>query len=129
MGNIETTVDLEKNLTVNTAIGRITAEDILNTAKTYLSQGATRLVLWDFTHADGSAISGDALMRLHEDAKIFIQTTEERRIAIVINRDLGFGLARVAEAYKEISGIKSRYHITRSVEDAMEWLTGDSSPD
>lgn len=127
MGKIETKVDMEKDMTVNTAVGRISAEDILDAIKTYLRQGPTRRVLWNFLDADGSAISGDALMKLHEDAKRVIRSDDERKIAMVVSRDLGFGLARMSEIYKEISGINSRYHITRSVEEAMAWLTGQTS--
>jgi hypothetical protein len=43
-------------------------------------------------------------------------------IAIVILRELGYGLSRQSEIYAVISGIQAKYHIMRTLEEAMTWL-------
>ena len=122
MGEIETVVDAGKDLTLVTARGKITVEDLIKTAERYLSDTPTRKVLWHCLEADASEITGPEFERFQQTVSGLSGASSKRRIAIVVSRELGYGLSRLCEAYAEISGVRAEYYVTYMLEEAMAWL-------
>jgi hypothetical protein len=122
MGEIHTVVDQTNDLTTNTAYGPISIDDIIAAIKAYLTGEATGKVLWNFTQADGAAIVSDDLIRLQDVVHQIAPTGKRRKVAIVVSRDLGFGLSRMAESRAEIAHINVDYYVTRRLEKALAWL-------
>ena len=122
MGTIHRRVDRDLDLTVNTAEGVLTIDEIIDVVKLYLSDNPTSKVLWDFSRADGSGISMEDLMALYDILRHTATDNVKRKVAIVVSRDLGFGISRMAESQAGIAGITTDYYITRNIEDGMAWL-------
>ena len=122
MGVIKTVIDRKNDLTINTATGTILIGDILAAVKGYLSQPPTRRVLWNFLEADGSGISSKDLEQLQTMVAALPGASTKRKIAVVIHRDLGFGLSRASGTYAEIAGVQAEHHIVRTLDEAMSWL-------
>jgi hypothetical protein len=122
MGTIRRRVDADLDLTVNNAEGVLTIDEILGAVKAYLTADPTSKVLWDFYRADGSGISTEDLIQLYDIVRHRAPGNVKRKVAIVVSRDLGFGISRMAESQAGIAGITAAYYVTRSLEDAMAWL-------
>jgi hypothetical protein len=127
MGTIHTRIDRDHDLTINTAEGPLVIDDIIAAVTDYLESDATTKVLWDFRHADGSAIQLDDLIQLQHIVRRKAAGKAKRKVALVVARDLGFGLSRMAGSQAEIAGIEVAYYVTRKLEDAMAWLGVPSS--
>jgi hypothetical protein len=61
MGEIETTYDLPRNLTIITAVGKMDAADFREWTASYYAGTVTLHTLWDLTRADLSNIQADDL--------------------------------------------------------------------
>ena len=122
MGEIKTVVDRSNDLTINTATGKITIDDIINAARGYLSKSPTSRVLWNFLQADGSEISSDEFQRLQRVVSGLPAASMKRKIAVVVSREVGYGLSRVSQACAQIPGVQAEYHIVYSLDEAMAWL-------
>ena len=51
MGTIETSTDYESDLTVHTARGEVTGEEILERLEQYFEGRTTSRIIWDFSEA------------------------------------------------------------------------------
>ena len=122
MGKIRRRVDADLDLTVNNAEGVLTIDEIIRAVEAYLAADPTSKVLWDFYRADGSGISTEDLIKLQDIVRRTAPKNVKRKVAIVVSRDLGFGISRMAESQAGIAGITADYYVTRSLEDAMAWL-------
>ncbi len=130
MGKVKITIDRSKDLTINTATGALSVDEILSAAKGYLSGEPTGKVLWNLLDADGSDLSNVELQRLHQSlSKIPIVFSKRRKIAFAVSRDLGFELSRIARTYAKMASIPADYYIARSIEEAMSWLESQNNPE
>jgi len=122
MGDIRTVVDRTQNLTINVAEGPLAIDEILGAIERYLTQDPTLKVLWDFRGADGGGIDSQDIVRLQDVVRNLAPAGERRKVAIVVARDLGYGLSRMAESRGEMAGITADYFVTRSMAEAQAWL-------
>jgi hypothetical protein len=77
--------------------------------------------LWDLRHADLSQISVDTIDKIsHYIANNTDKRGEGYRIALVVNSDLAFGLARMFRSMSDHTPVS--INIFRSMDDAHEWL-------
>ena len=123
MGNIETTYQLDKDLTVITATGRMSAQDFDEWRQNYYSDKVTANTLWDIVDADLSEIeSGDVAQharRISADADV----RKGGRTAIVVGGNtLALGLSRMREIYGELENSPIAVKIFTNMDEAMEWL-------
>ena len=122
MAIIHTRIDRDQDLTINTAEGLLTIEDIMAAVNTYLAGETTAKVLWDFCRADGAGIKLEEVIQFQETVRRLAPAAPKRQVAIVVARDIGFGLSRMAETYADMAGVVADYYVTRSLEEAMDWL-------
>jgi len=122
MGKWKVSVDRDNDLTILTASGTITASGIYSAVKKYLADKPSTRLLFDLADADGSDISGDDFRTLHMKISKLPNTSESKKVAVVVSRDLGYGLSRLSATYAQLSGIEAEHRIFRCVEDAMRWL-------
>jgi len=128
MGTISSRMDRDHDITINTAEGPLVIDDIIAAVTGYLEGDATSKVLWDLRRADGSAIQMEDLIQLQDIVRRKAAGKAKRQVAIVVARDLGFGISRMAGSQAEIADIQVEYFVTRSLEDAMAWLGVPTSP-
>ena len=116
MGTIRRRVDADLDLTVNNAEGVLTIDEIIGAVKAYLADDPTSKVLWDFYRADGSGISTEDLIKLQDIVRRTAPKNVKRKVAIVVSRDLGFGISRMAESQAGIAGITADYYNLDEIE-------------
>lgn len=121
-GDIRTDIDISLDLTLKTVTGKISMDDIITSAKEYLSQLPTSKIIWDFRNADVSSIKNEDFKKLLQMLEEFQTTPQDRKVALVVSSDLGFGLSRITEAYVARSKTNAEYQIFRSIQNAMVWL-------
>jgi hypothetical protein len=124
VGTIETHIDLEKDLTIHTASGEISADEILRNIRSYYEEAeVTRLLMWDLTDADVGNLSAS-------DVRSFVDLTnsltKERaggKTALVVATPLAYGMGRMCELSKDASDEHGIGHRTfRDRKAALEWL-------
>lgn len=122
MATFETVVDREEDLTTVRVRGEVTADEIAAHARRYLEEGPTSKVLWDYREAEGSGITANDLVRMQASLKDLPFSAKKRRLAVLVEHDLAYGLSRMAITYGELSEMPVDYFVTRSEEEAMDWL-------
>jgi hypothetical protein len=124
MGKIETQIDPERDLTIHTASGEISADEILRKIRSYYKGNeVTRLLLWDLTSADIRKLSAS-------DVRDFVDLTNSLtgpraggKTAVVVETPLAFGMGRMYELSKDATDQRGIGHKTfRDRKTALEWL-------
>ena len=122
MGTISAKYETEKDLTIVTAEGAISADDLLDWGNSYYEGQITPLILWDVTKADLSGIQSDKLRKI---AEIMSRISEARRggkTAFVYDNPLEFGIGRMFQAYSEMEDMPFQVQSFKNFDEAMEWL-------
>ena len=123
MSTIKTTFDDQKDLTVHDIVGELSSDDIIGKLKDYYTgDKITSLVMWIFLQADVSAITTGDLRKILYFTKEYAHSRSGGKTALVVSKDLGFGLARIFEAFVEIEKFPFELSTFRSVNDAEMWL-------
>jgi hypothetical protein len=119
-------VDHERKVVIERAYGVLTDEDVFNFQHTVWSDPAVAGYneLADMTH-----VSKIALPSIHRVRDLAIKAVEmdrsgeTSRFAIVAPEDLGFGLGRMFQAYRELEkGSRKEVGVFRTLDEAFKWL-------
>ena len=122
MASIESLHDREKSLTFYKVKGLLSAGELISTIRAFYAENTTLNVLWDFTEVDLSNISTDELRQFVREIRIYDDSRERDKTALVFSTDLGYGLGRMVEAFSEIENMPFELRSFRSMEKAEEWL-------
>ena len=115
--------DPETRVLYLTASGPITDEEAVAYAQKVAADGsipAGRSELADFSQANLTSLSAEALRRVAGVFQRHDVDAASSRVALVVSGDLGFGLARMYQAFRSESAIQLR--VFRDVAAAREWL-------
>jgi hypothetical protein len=110
----------ERRLVLSTASGVLTLADALAHQDQILADSEfdpSYSQLMDFTHVTKIELTADDVRKLAERA-VFWSTSSR---AILVNTDLGHGLARLFEMLRENAGEKG-IRIFGNLDDALEWV-------
>jgi hypothetical protein len=119
---IENHITENRELAIQTCVGTISVDDILQAAKALHEGGAPKNCIWDFREADVAEMQTDHVESLARTIKQVIPDEAAGKTAIVVGGDLGFGLGRVYEAYAGIVNQPEDIMVFRTIEDAHEWM-------
>ncbi len=122
MGTFETTFERGRDLTRIKVVGKVTADDFHKWTATYYAGPTTLLNLWDLREADLSHIGSDDLIDDAERSKKFGHVRQGGKTAVVSDKALEFGIARMRAVYAEIVGMPFEFQVFQSMEDALKWL-------
>lgn len=122
MGKISFTIDSAADLTTVVVKGTLICQEVKDTISQYALEEHTGKVLWNCQEADASKITIDELQSIHEHSRILFANRPDRKIAVVVKRQLGFGLSRMSGIYREITIPQSNYATYYSIDEALEWL-------
>lgn len=122
MANITVTIESEKDLTIFTVEGNLTATEIIAFTKEYYSKHPTKLVLWDGSKGTVSSITALDFQKIAQKTKNQIEKRKGGKTALVGSFDIDFGLARMYGIYAEIERIPVQYRVFRNTDEAMVWL-------
>ncbi len=120
--SITISVDNDKQLTTYTVIGEISFEEVMSTLKQFLEGQPTMNVLWDFRKGSMAQLTSGDLERIADYAMLHSEKRAGGKTAVVVSRDLEYGLARVLDTLRDIRKLPYQLEIFRSVEEANQWL-------
>ena len=122
MARIETTVDLEKNLTMYVVNGHLSADEIIEKVIVYYTEHPTKLVLWVMADAFTSGISTGEIEKIILTAKKYSGSRKEGKTAIVGPKEIDYGLGRMYQTFSELEGLPYEYMVFKELEEAKDWL-------
>ena len=122
MGTISAKYDLAKDLTIVTAKGVITADDLLDWGNNYYEGQITSLILWDVTNADLSSLQADQLREIAENMSRISEVRKGGKTAFVYNKPLEYGIGRMFQAYSEMEDMPFEVQSFQSFDEAKAWL-------
>jgi hypothetical protein len=120
---IRSTVDIQKNLTVFTCKGKISADEIMKTIKSFYGSTPSRNIIWDSTEADLSSLKGDEIRSLANYVKWIAHSREGGKSAIVSPKNASYGVVRMYQSYAEIYAQISNVEVFRSRLEADRWVS------
>jgi len=122
MARIETTVDLEKDLTMYVVNGHLSADEIIEKVIVYYTEHPTKLVLWAMADAFTSGISTGEIEKIILTAKKYSGSRKEGKTAIVGPKEIDYGLGRMYQTFSELEGLPYEYMVFKELEEAKDWL-------
>ena len=120
--SIRTRVDNDKHLTTHTVIGELSFEEIMTTHKQFWEGQPTRNVLWDLSMGSMALLSSGDLERIADYANLHSEKRAGGKTAVVVSRDLEYGLSRVLDTLRDIRKVPLQLEVFRSMEEAYQWL-------
>ena len=108
-----------------TVSGILTCEEIIHALEDFFKHGCTPDLLWDFTDAHPSGITQSEMEQIIIVAKSYAHLRKNGRTALVVNRDLSFGLSRMYETLSEVKEHPIHHRVFRDMDKALAWLTSD----
>ena len=122
MAIIETTIDIDRQLTIQTVTGEATFAEIAHAIKTYYEGVVTKFVLWDSTQAVLDNVKANEVEALAALTKKCSGRRKGGKTALVFSSDLGFGIGRMFDTHHEILASAVSHGSFRSREEALKWL-------
>jgi len=102
--------------------GMLTCEDIIHSLEEFFKHGVTPHLLWDFTSADLSGITQKDMEEIITVAKSYAHLRKNGKTALLVPKDLSFGLSRMYETLSEIREHPILHRLFRDMGKAMAWL-------
>jgi hypothetical protein len=113
---------LNPELTVHVVTGRVTVEELIEAATSFLEGAPTRLALWDLCQADFSGIPTASVQSIFNSVAPFKERRRGGKSALLFASTEGFGLGRIGEAMAEIRGFPFEVRAFSDRREAMLWL-------
>ena len=115
------------DLTILTGSESVTTADVLRAMEEMYSGNPTKLVLWDFSMVDISAIDFEGVQAIAELAVKRGSSRRGGKTAIVTDQKIVLGITRVYESL--VDGVPPlEQHVCDTIEEALEFLGIDELP-
>jgi hypothetical protein len=121
---IEVEIDKKANLRKHKVTGILTLDALQNKLREIYEEpdyNPDMDVLWDLREADLSSFEADDVDKLSDMVSKFWGTEGKSRAALVVSKDLDYGLSRMYEMLLE-NRISSIVRIFREIDAALEWI-------
>ena len=121
---ITTQIDRERNLRIHCVTGALTFDELVNTLKEIYSApdfDPDMNSLWDLREADVSTFETPDIQNLKNFVGKHWGTKGKSKSAIVVSRDLDFGLSRMYEFYLQAKS-SSEVQVFREYDEALKWI-------
>jgi len=125
---IVTSVDTNKDLTIQACTGEVLFEDMMLKLKQFWEKNPTRFMLWDFRQGSLKQISCQNMEKVIEFVSQHAHKRKGGKTAVVAPGDLEYGMSRVADIMLEMKQPPFRSEVFRSLEEARQWLFGSHEP-
>ena len=123
---VETKIDLKRNLTVKTVSGNPSFEESMTAFREFYEGPVTKYVLWDFNNAHFSSLTTDHIEAILDYIQQHAPKRAGGKTAILISKDLEYGMSRMAMALSEVKGIPFKMGVFRSMTEAERWLMSEN---
>jgi hypothetical protein len=127
MAQIKRKIEKHKDLTIIEVVGKVSANEIIDTFKEFYESEYTLNVLWDLSNSSLSGLNSDKLRQIISVAKQHAHLREGGKTALFTTTPLGFGIARMYEILAEANQLPIPNRVFRSLDDAMAWLESDKT--
>ena len=107
-------------LTVFTATGPVSVEDVVDAITSFYENGKTLDSLWDLRDAQLKDFPTDGARKISQVASQYKQERAGGKTAIVAPRDVDYGISRMHQAY--MADFPWEFEVFRSIDDACGWL-------
>lgn len=124
---VTTTIDSETGLRTHVVTGELTTRELIETIEQAFSRADFQPgsdAMWDFQGATGSDLTVREIRSIADAVKRHRSGDTGTRVAIVVARDLDFGLARMYEQML-VASTEVRVMVFRDRDEAEVWLKGD----
>jgi len=116
-------VDRPKDLTIFTVIGDVEFDELVHTHNSYGDAGLTRFEIYDLRNGTLESFTSEQMNQLAIVGKASIDLRPKGcKTALVVSKDIDFGMGRVYQALSEIEGVTWETEIFRSMDEAYQWL-------
>jgi hypothetical protein len=122
---IETIIYNRQDLTVQECNGKITNEELLETAQSFFGIPHTVYVIWDFSFAHLSDFSPQTIQKMVAIWLQQIPCSECNKIAIVAPENLEHSFSSMFTAIVELRKAPLKTSVFGSLEKAKQWLFKD----
>jgi hypothetical protein len=119
---IEVEVDQRQDLTTCNVVGPVSADEIIHAIEDFYAGEPTRKVLWILTEASFDDLTSEDVRRIAQTTERFSHMRKTGKTALVFSGDIGFGLGRMHEAFRDLQASPVRQESFRSLDDALQWL-------
>ncbi len=119
---INKNIDKTKNLATFKMTGIISFDDFKKVITDYNNEEPLENTLFDLREAEGSGTqySYEKIIQLMDFAELSRPGLEKGRTALVVSKDVHYGICKIVEAYTYSRKIE--YRVFRKMEEALEWL-------
>ena len=125
---LKTIVDKDDSIIIHTVTGEITFDKIKTLYETVLKHPEFQedmYVIWDIRDADASKLDSQDVIRLARYFETQIKNRTEYRVAIIVSRDLEYGLSRMYQV--AAADLPAKIGIFIDIDDGKTWVTGSDS--
>jgi len=122
MANIETDIDFEKDLTIFSVKGELTANEIIQYASGPYNQTPTKLVIWDVSEGHIYNNTSDEFRNIALKMKKLTEKRQGGKTAFIGNLDADFGMGRMYEVFAKTENLPVEFKSFKSLDEAMKWL-------
>src|SRR5688572_32924018 len=122
MGSITQSFDPGNSRTLFTIVGEADAHEVLTSVLAFLQEAPTQQVLWDIRGGKLTALSTYDLKMIVDRAGPFTDVRAGGQTAIVVTREVDFGLCRMFQAFAEMAEVPFAILVARDIDEAQRWL-------
>lgn len=122
----EITVELTDDTAIFRVAGDYTHEDQVRALKQIYPSTTHPHIIWDFTNSSLKNVHGDHMRKAAKVVKEHSGRPNGGITVFVCPSPAVFGVFRQYKAYAEIENLPFRYHVTRCLDEAMEYIARSS---
>ncbi len=116
----------DKDLTILTVCGELTAGQLIGALEEFYKSDFTSRLMWDFSETDLTAAKRENIEEVIAVAKKYAPLRKEGRTALVAPRVVDYGIARMYEMISENKGHPVSHAVFKDRDEAMNWLFSDA---
>jgi hypothetical protein len=122
MAIIDTSIDINRQLTIHTVKGELPFDEIVRKIKAYYESGSTKFILWDLTDAILTNITANQVEALVVLTRQYSNLRKGGKTALVVSSDFGFGMGRMYDTHHDIRDSDIPHKTFRNKELALKWI-------
>lgn len=122
MKHIGKRYEASSDLTIFTVIGPVTPAELAEAINEFYEGVTSKDVIWDLTRGDFSLISNTDIQDLVNIPRSQYLARKGGKSALVADKDLAYGLARVYEARTAMDPLPFETKVFRTMKEAYQWL-------
>ena len=122
MGSIQKQVDSQKDLTVYTVLGKVSAGQVRRAILKFYEDDITMKVLWDLSKSDVSSLTTTEIQGVAFTSRKLANMRKGGKTAIVAPENITYGLSRKYELLTNTQNLPFETQAFRTTEEAYQWL-------